>query len=155
VTLLMSSRGYRRRDRSWERDDRDRDRYNSRSGRGGDGNRDGSRRSRSRSPLRGERERRGGRSFLAYFVNRSDSISDRRPHERGKGDDRWDRERRDGDRRDGRKRDERRRDDDRERDVRREEHRSVESKSLKEKDTPTRERSPPPSRRVIDIRLPL
>ncbi|OCH94956.1 hypothetical protein OBBRIDRAFT_816825 [Obba rivulosa] len=71
----MSSRhDYRRRDRSWERDERDRDRDRHR-------HRDGPRRSsRSRSPRRGDRDRRP---------------LDRGDYGRGRGDDRRDRDRRD------------------------------------------------------------
>ncbi|PIL24048.1 hypothetical protein GSI_13799 [Ganoderma sinense ZZ0214-1] len=91
----MSSRhDYRRRDRSWERDERDRDR----------GGHRGGRRSRSRSPpRRGERDRRGG-------------PVDRRDHyARDREDDRRD------PRRDDRRQDDRdRRDQDRDRDGKRE-----------------------------------
>lgn len=75
--FLMSSRRDRR-DRSWERDDRDardrdRDRDRpSRSSRGGASYRDEPRRhsSRSRSPRRGDRERRGSGVHLLFFLRR-------------------------------------------------------------------------------------
>lgn len=117
----MSSRSdHRRRDRSWERDDRDRDRdKRSREYRGREaGSRsyydEGYRRpSRSRSPRRGgERDRRGGHGeplpFSNYCATCLRTEVDRRE------DDRRDRDRRD----DRRKDDGKRRDDMRERDER-------------------------------------
>jgi len=103
--IHMSSRNdHRRRDRSWERNDRDRDRdrYRDRDRGGdkergrGDRYRDSRRRSRSRSPRRGDHDRRSER--------------DRRDH---RHDDRRDPDRRD---RDDRRRDDRRDDRDRHRD---------------------------------------
>jgi len=84
-TVMSSRQGYRRRERSWERDDRDRghDRggRSSRGGRGSGGYRDGGRKrdSRSRSPR--ERERRGGpdrRDYDRKDYRRDDDRRDRR-----------------------------------------------------------------------------
>lgn len=111
----MSSRNdHRRRDRSWERIDRDRDRDRHRErDRGGDRGRgdryrDARRRSRSRSPRRSENDRRTGAFdlFLFGFEKLTGTERDRRDY-------RYD-DRRDSDRRE---RDDRRRDD------RRDEHR--------------------------------
>jgi len=117
----MSSRNdHRRRDRSWERNDRDRDRdrYGGRD-RGGDRERDrgdrfrdSRRRSRSRSPRRGDHDRRPGvHDFFSFPVeNLIGTERDRRDH---RHDDRRDPDRRD---RDDRRRDDRRDDRDRHRD---------------------------------------
>ena len=104
----MSSRTEnKKRERSWERDDRDRDRY-SRGDRGGGSYRNEGRRrpSRSRSPHRGDRDldrdRRGGTglssnlNYIFVLINSID-IRDRdyrrdRPDDR-RGDSRGDRER--------------------------------------------------------------
>ena len=120
----MSSRhDYRRRDRSWERDERDRDR----------GGHRGGRRSRSRSPLRRvDRDRRSVPGALPpppirAFCNRfmyAGCIADRRDYyTRDREDDRQDTRRDDrwDDRRDDRRRDDRdQRDHDRDRDDKRE-----------------------------------
>jgi U4/U6.U5 tri-snRNP-associated protein 3 len=112
----MSSRpDHRRRQRSWERDDRDRDRdRHSRGGRGRGGGRprydDGRRRSsRSRSPRdkeRHDRERHGAPGKLSGLDRTTGNtqfdplcVTDRREHRRDWEDDRRDRgerERRDG-----------------------------------------------------------
>ncbi|KAI0665205.1 hypothetical protein C8Q70DRAFT_942818 [Cubamyces menziesii] len=91
----MSSRhDYRRRDRSWDREDRDRDRerYGPRGA--------APRRSRSRSPpRRGERDRRGPPDRRDYHPR--DREDDRRDRDRDRRDDRRDDRRRDDrDRRD-------------------------------------------------------
>ncbi|KAG5639523.1 hypothetical protein H0H81_000668 [Sphagnurus paluster] len=140
----MSSRPeHHRRERSWERDDRDRagdrGRY-SRGGRGGASRPhydDRRRSSRSRSPRRGgdtNRERRPDR---------------REPHRRDKEDERRDRDReRDRDRRDDRGG--RRRDDDRERDGRDERRDAPRKEDSKDgtrrprEDEDTRNRTPQP-----------
>lgn len=97
----MSSR---RRDRSWERDDRDardRDRDKpSRSSRGGPSYRDEPRRrsSRSRSPRRGDRDRRGsGLNSRKFPSQQAHSSTDRKDH---RYDDRRDSDRRRRDERD-------------------------------------------------------
>lgn len=111
----MSSRTEnRKRERSWERDDRDRDRY-SRGGRSGNGSYRGEgrrRSSRSGSPHRGGHDRRGAGSFLnigrmyalIYFFTekrdrdyRRDRPDDRRGDTRGDRD--HERDRRGDDRR--------------------------------------------------------
>ena len=119
--IHMSSRNdHRRRDRSWERSDRDwdRDRYRDKD-RGGDRDRgrgdryrDSRRRSRSRSPRRGDHDRRPGahNSFSFWVASLLETEGDRRNH---RYDDRRDSDRRD---RDDRRRDDRRDDRDRHRD---------------------------------------
>ncbi|KAJ6630626.1 hypothetical protein B0H10DRAFT_1982073 [Mycena sp. CBHHK59/15] len=130
----MSSRDHRRRDRSWERDDRNRDRdRGARSNRGGPSYRDEGRRrsSRSRSPPRRDRDR------------------DRR------GSDRRDRDYRHDDKRDG---DRRRKDDGREREhdrdyprsrPRKEDERDVDS-PRPTSEGPSREAEQPPAAMDID-----
>ena len=112
----MSSRTEnKRRERSWERDDRDRDRY-SRGGRSGGPYRSEGRRrsSRSRSPQRGpdrdmERDRHGGAglspnlSYICLLINLIDKRD--RDYRRDRPDDR-----RGGDRERDRRGDDRRRD---------------------------------------------
>ncbi|KAF9036659.1 hypothetical protein BJ165DRAFT_1394660 [Panaeolus papilionaceus] len=132
----MSSRSdHRRRDRSWERDDKDRDRGgHSRSGRGGGGDR-----YRDDRPKRSSRSRSPGRRDY-----REGNRDRQRGGGRGGGGDRRDRDRdykphRDDDRRD-RDRDRREREDDRyprDRDDRRDSHRRD------DRDTPARDERKP------------
>ncbi|EMD38378.1 hypothetical protein CERSUDRAFT_64634 [Gelatoporia subvermispora B] len=109
----MSSRNdYRRRDRSWEREERERDRVRPRYR--------NAPRSRSRSPRRDDRDRRP---------------SDRRDYGRGRDDDRRERDGRDDRRRDDRDRDARARGAPRDREHDRERERERESERGKEKDS--------------------
>ncbi|TFK42963.1 hypothetical protein BDQ12DRAFT_300976 [Crucibulum laeve] len=137
----MSSRGdHRRRDRSWERDDKDRGARYSRGGRGGRGggsHRDEPRRrsSRSRSPRRDDRDRRGYGVLLTFCTHiyilayvSMNVIADRRDHRRD--DDRGDKGRRDDRRRDDR------RDRDYPRDDRREPPRRDDTRDSASRDVP-------------------
>jgi len=146
----MSSRpDHRRRDRSWERDDRDRDRdKRSREYRGREaGSRsyydEGYRRpSRSRSPRRGgERDRRGGQSELLPFLN--DGSACLRTEVDRREDDRRDRDRRDDRRKDnGKRRDDKREPDERKDSLGRGGGRVGSRRLTKEEDDPGRAAQP-------------
>lgn len=108
----MSSRDDRprRRERSWERDDRDEDRSRDRGRRvsgyrsGGGGRRRDSR-SRSRSPRHGDRDARNGKHHHVFYL--AEELlrlhKDRRGYERDRGNDRRGRDRRDDRRREDRR----------------------------------------------------
>ncbi|KAJ3935242.1 MAG: hypothetical protein NXY57DRAFT_958332 [Lentinula lateritia] len=97
----MSSRDHRRRDRSWEREDRDRNRGDkySRGGRSGYRDEPKRRSSRSRSPRRGDRERRDHRDYRREDRRERDP---RRPDDSREKDREHDRDRERDKRDDGR-----------------------------------------------------
>ncbi|KAJ4488045.1 hypothetical protein J3R30DRAFT_883582 [Lentinula aciculospora] len=112
----MSSRDHRRRERSWEREDRDRGDKYSRGGRSGYRDEPRRRSSRSRSPRRGDRERRDHRDYR--------SRDDRKERDSRRPDDLREKDR------------SRERERDRERDRDKERHRRDDEKETSRREVP-------------------